>query len=129
TAIEYLHGYPHMHVYLVGESIQPKSVLDSITQLWRSKYGMGFVRLNARIKAFDSRSRRYFYLNPKDPKRLLYYVMKYMGKDSPVVDDHQHIYSHSDGALCPVSDLSSDSGVILYTQSCSNTIQSLDPSF
>ena len=37
---------PHFHVLLAGNAIIPKSILESIENLWRYKYGMGFVKIN-----------------------------------------------------------------------------------
>lgn len=77
-------GYPHYHVLMVGDNIAPKSVLDKIDYLWRTKYKMGFVRINA-IKGI---------------KKTISYVIKYITKGKEInLVYKMRTYSGSRGIL------------------------------
>lgn len=94
-------GWPHLHVILSGAAIAPKKVLAYIEKLWRGKYGMGFVKLRARIRVFDKQTRAYKSVLIAEPQRAFAYCLNYLGKDLPKGVDlsYSHLFESSKGAL------------------------------
>ena len=77
-------GFPHFHVVLVGRSISKKEVLKDIENLWRFKYGMGFVRLNVITQSLEHAIR---------------YITKYLSKNPQSMGKNKRIFTASRGAL------------------------------
>jgi hypothetical protein len=80
----HIDGWPHLHVILCGSAIAAREVLDRVTQLWRYRYGFGFVKMNW----------------CSDPKQALKYILKYLFK-CPVQFKDVRLFSSSEGALMP----------------------------
>jgi len=80
-------GTPHFHVLLVGNNIIPKSFLQSIESLWRSLYGLGFVKLNAVIF--------------QDAVHAIRYMLKYVTKEIKTIGFSKRLFSSSRGAMAP----------------------------
>jgi hypothetical protein len=76
---------PHFHVMLVGNNIIPKSILESVENLWRSKYCMGFVRINA-VKFNNN-------------KHAINYMLKYITKDIVKPGKYKRIFTASRNSL------------------------------
>lgn len=81
-------GYPHLHVLLVGINIAPTNILGMIKKLWRKKYGMGYVKLNARKES-------------QTLKGAINYITKYMTKCTEFGNDFAgvRLFTASRGAL------------------------------
>ena len=80
-------GFPHFHVVLVGKSISKKEILKDIENLWRNKYGMGFVRLNVITESLEHAIR---------------YITKYLSKNPHSMGKNKRIFTASRGALQPI---------------------------
>lgn len=92
----HLDGVPHLHLLLVGKNIAPKSILDSITNLW-SKYGMGFVKLNT-IKDKSGREIKHFF----DLRHAINYMCKYLTKDMIKPGYRKRVFSCSRESLLKI---------------------------
>ena len=82
-------GYPHYHILLVGKNIASKQILNQIEDLWRFRYGMGFVRLNVVTRSLMHGIR---------------YLTKYLTKsaDFKVPLRGMRLFTASRGALEPI---------------------------
>lgn len=80
-------GYPHFHVLLVGKAIAPITVLSFIERLWRSKYRLGFIRINCADESI------------KDYIHAIRYITKYMTKDLRPIASGKRLFTASKGAL------------------------------
>ncbi|CCK81150.1 rolling circle replication-associated protein [Desulfobacula toluolica] len=81
-------GIPHFHILFAGNAIIPKGILASIENLWRSKYGMGFVRINC--------------VKFRDKKHAIRYMLKYITKDIQKIGKWKRIFSASRGSLVKI---------------------------
>ena len=79
---------PHFHILFAGDAIVPKHILDSIENLWRGIYGMGFVKINC--------------IKFRDKKHAVRYMLKYITKDIQKVGKWKRIFSASRGSLAKV---------------------------
>ena len=81
-------GFPHFHVILSGKAIAPRWVLRYIENLWRARYGEGFVKLN----------------KVRSPERAVAYVLKYLFKNPADFGEGNHfrLHSASQNTLDPV---------------------------
>lgn len=79
-------GFPHFHVLLVGPAIAKKNILDHISDLWRDKYKMGFMRINV--------------IN-NDLTHGIRYLLKYLTKNPESIKKKSRIFSASRDALAP----------------------------
>jgi len=77
---EWVNGYPHLHVLLIGPGIAGKDVLGRIENLWRSRYGMGFVKIKKLSKGLSG---------------LVWYLTKYMTKGLEAGMKGRRVYSAS----------------------------------
>lgn len=77
-------GYPHLHCVIVGKSIAKKEVLQEMRDLWCSKYGMGFIRLNVITKSLEHAIR---------------YITKYLSKNPQSMGKNKRIFTSSRGGL------------------------------
>jgi hypothetical protein len=87
-------GVPHFHVLLVGKAIAKKSILDHITDLWRNRYGFGFVKLNT-PKAKTGKT------HFNNVKHALNYMLKYLTKDVLSCGPYKRVFSASQKSMNP----------------------------
>ncbi|HCY85774.1 MAG TPA: hypothetical protein DHV36_11625 [Desulfobacteraceae bacterium] len=81
-------GIPHFHILFAGDAIAPKHILDSIENLWRGFYGMGYVKINC--------------VRFRDKKHAVRYMLKYITKDIQKVGKWKRIFSASRGSLTKI---------------------------
>jgi len=79
-------GYPHLHVVMVGQAIAKKEILQEIEELWRYRYGMGFVRLNIVTRSIEHAIR---------------YITKYLTKGMVSMGKKKRVFTASKGGLAP----------------------------
>lgn len=85
-------GVPHFHVLLAGKNIVPIDLLSHIENLWRFKYGFGFVKLNTPYKATG---KHHF----NNAKHAVNYMLKYITKDVLSAGKYKRVFSASRDAL------------------------------
>jgi hypothetical protein len=117
-------GWPHLHALLVNNELKPipKPILTWLLKVWIGKYGMGRVRLTAKV--WDKDSRRW--VAPRDPWKAIYYATKYMTK-SFTNYGLKKAYTCSRDALGPVGDGSGKRGVALWAGYTDDFAVSIDP--
>lgn len=116
-------GYAHLHVLLCGEGVVGKGILAYIRGLWCGRYGMGFVKLNARRRVFDRVTREYHFEELVEPNAVVGYMVKYMSKGLVQPKKWTNVYRSSRGALGGLDDIELDNSVVVAVQMSGFTVQ------
>lgn len=88
-------GSPHFHVLFAGDSIVPIRLLEDIKWNWEEISGMGFVKLNSKLKEKGF----------NNVKHAINYMLKYITKNIEKVGKNKRIFTCSRGALLKVDKL------------------------